>query len=147
MKFRATSTNAHWKLVKAWTGFLLSLYQTLFFTVPKEKKKKSGLQWLRETRCLCPAWKTFMNNSTLATCPHQNLESGWWETRNLATLPGQNIEVKFPVGGFACGQPRHTESTAYSSYLNYIILLLNRRLLPFSKRWCALKQKSANLIE
>ena len=38
------------ELVKAWTGFLLSLYQTLFFPSPskKEKKKKKAV-WLRET--------------------------------------------------------------------------------------------------
>jgi len=45
MKFVASPINAYWKLVKAWTGFLLSLHQTLLFLPPHKKVAV----WLRET--------------------------------------------------------------------------------------------------
>jgi len=42
VRWKASSINAQWKLVKAWTGFLLSLYHTLFFPPPHKRKKRSG---------------------------------------------------------------------------------------------------------
>ena len=41
-KFRASPINAHQKLVKVWTEFLLSVYQTLFPRPHTKGKKRSG---------------------------------------------------------------------------------------------------------